>query len=92
MLGLTGSCDPFNPENNEKGGFDPNAILKKLREFVLFIHGSFELKQKLIDDFNAQNPECSKKSIEKRLKELFVRDKRERDPKIRYYFNPLFKQ
>ena len=50
-----------------------------------FIHGSLEPKQKLIDDFNEAYPECSKNSIEKKLKENFEKDKRGQDPKQRYY-------
>lgn len=49
------------------------------------VHGSFESKQKLIEDFNTLNPECSKKSIEKKMKDLFVKDKKEEDPRFRWY-------
>jgi len=31
------------------------------------------------------NTDCSKKSIEKKLKELFVKEKRNDDPKARWY-------
>ena len=51
------------------------------------VHGSFEPKPKICDDFNEQNPECSKNSIEKKLKEFFVKDKRGEDPRLRYYAN-----
>lgn len=51
------------------------------------VHGSFEPKSKICDDFNEQNPECSKNSIEKKLKEFFVKDKRGEDPRLRYYAN-----
>lgn len=71
-----------NDENEEKKlGFDPNAINLKLPELVRFVHGSLESKQKLIDDFNEAHPECSKNSIEKKLKENFDKDKRNDDPK-----------
>jgi hypothetical protein len=49
------------------------------------IHGSFESKSKLIDDFNEMHPECSKNSIERKIKEYFIKDKRDDDPKQRYY-------
>ena len=49
------------------------------------VHGSLEAKPKLIDDFHEQNPECSKNSIERKLKDNFVKDKRDQDPKPRYY-------
>lgn len=49
------------------------------------MHGSFESKQKIIDDFNAANPECSKKSILRKMISLFVKEKKEGDPKSRWY-------
>ena len=74
-------------EEEKKNGFDPNAINLKLAQLVRMVHGSFESKPKICDDFNEQNPECSKNSIEKKLKEFFVKDKRGEDPKLRYYAN-----
>ena len=73
--------------DDEKNGFDPNAINLKLSHLVKMVHGSFEPKPKICDDFNEQNPECSKNSIEKKLKEFFVKDKRGEDPRLRYYAN-----
>ena len=58
-----------------------NPINTKLVELVKMMHGSFESKQKIIDDFNARFPECSKKSIEKKMRELFEKDKKDTDPK-----------
>ena len=49
------------------------------------IHGSLESKPKLIDDFYEANPECSKNSIERKIKEYFIKDKRNEDPIKRYY-------
>jgi hypothetical protein len=51
------------------------------------VHGSFEPKHKISDDFNEKHPECSKNSIEKKLKEFFSKDKRGQDPRLRYYAN-----
>ena len=42
-------------------------------DLVKLIHGSFDSKSKLIDDFNEMNPECSKNSIERKIKEFFVK-------------------
>jgi|TARA_B110001469_G_C9498026_1_gene248835 hypothetical protein len=56
-----------------------------MTELVLMVHGSLESKPKIIDDFNEQNAECSKNSIEKKLKEAFIKDKRNDDPRQRYY-------
>jgi hypothetical protein len=50
-------------------------------DLVKLVHGSFDSKSKLIDDFNEMNPECSKNSIERKIKEFFVKDKRGDDPK-----------
>lgn len=33
------------------------------------------------------NPECSKNSIERKIKEFFIKDKRGDDPKQRFYAN-----
>jgi hypothetical protein len=74
-------------EEEKKNGFDPNAINLKLPQLVRMVHGSFEPKPKICDDFNEQNPDCSKNSIEKKLKEFFVKDKRGEDPRLRYYAN-----
>jgi hypothetical protein len=49
------------------------------------MHGSFESKTKIIEDFNLKNPECSKKSIEKKMRQLFVKDKKNEDPRARWY-------
>ena len=49
------------------------------------VHGSLESKPKIIDEFNDQFPECSKNSIERKLKNGFVKDKRGDDPRYRYY-------
>lgn len=68
-------------EEEKKNGFDPNAINLKLSSLVRMVHGSFESKPKICDDFNEQNPECSKNSIEKKLKEFFVKDQRGEDPR-----------
>ena len=57
----------------------------KLVELVRLLHGSFESKQKILEDFSCQNPECSKKSIERKMRDLFVKEKKGEDPKARWY-------
>ena len=74
-----------NDDEEEKKGYDPNAINLKLATLVRMIHGSLESKPKLIDDFYELNPECSKNSIERKIKEYFIKDKRNEDPIKRYY-------
>ena len=83
------SSRPF-PLKIEKRQVEPAApaedpTKKKLLELVHMVHGSFESKQKIIDDFNAEHADCSKKSIERFLKECFVKDKKEQDFKPRWY-------
>jgi len=68
-------------------GFDPNAINLKMAALVRMVYGSIDPKPKIIDDFNEQHPECSKNSIERKLKECFVKEKRGDDPKLRLYAN-----
>lgn len=62
-----------------------NSIKDKIKELAYALHGTFESKQKVIDDFNIRYPECSKKSIDKKIKDLFVKEKRLIDPKARWY-------
>ena len=49
------------------------------------MHGSFESKTKIIEDFNQKFPDISKKSIEREMRELFEKDKKEQDPRQRWY-------
>ena len=63
-------------EETDEKKFDPNAINLKLDLLIQHVHGSLESKHKMIDDFNEANPECSKNSIEKKIRECFVKDKR----------------
>ena len=77
--------DQEQQEGEGEGKWDPNAINLKLPELVRLFHGNFESKVKLIEDFAEAHPECSRNSIEKKVKELFVKDKRDNDPKQRYY-------
>lgn len=72
-------------DEEKKMGYDPNAINQHLPELVRLVHGSFEPKHKISDEFNELHPDCSKNSIEKKLKDFFVKDKRDDDPRQRYY-------
>jgi hypothetical protein len=38
-----------------------------------------------VEDFTVKYPECSKLSVDKKIKEGFVKDKRGDDPRPRYY-------
>lgn len=57
----------------------------KLFDLVKMMHGSFESKQKIIEDFHLKNPDCSKKSIERKTRDLFEKDKKTEDPRQRWY-------
>ena len=72
-----GQEDKQNSANKQ----NPNAINLKLVELVKLMHGSFDSKPKLIDEFNQKNPECSKKSIERKMRDLFEKDKKEEEPR-----------
>ena len=39
----------------------------------------------MLDDFASRFPECSKKSVERKMRELFERCKKEGDPRQRWY-------
>jgi hypothetical protein len=74
-------------DEEKKMGYDPNAINQHLPDLVRLVHGSFEPKHIISDKFNEVHPDCSKNSIEKKLKDFFVKDKRDEDPRQRYYAN-----
>ena len=90
---LTEMDFPLNPKWKEKepeidpneDKNDPNAINEKLAQLIRHVHGSLDPKAKLIEDFLEQHVECSRNSVEKKLKELFVKEKREQDLRARYY-------
>jgi hypothetical protein len=46
---------------------------KYLKQLVLSAHGSYDLKQKIVDDFVAEFPEIKKVSVERKLKEICVK-------------------
>lgn len=64
---------------------NPFSLKSRLVELAKLMHGSFESKQKIIDDFHARFPDCSKKSIERKMIELFVKEKKDLDPNKRWY-------
>jgi hypothetical protein len=58
-----------------------NMINTRLVDLVKLMHGSFESKQFIIDTFHERFPDCSKKSIERKMRDLFDKDKKESDPR-----------
>jgi hypothetical protein len=49
--------DDKSDEDDKKDRMDPNAINNKIKEFIMMVHGSYETKCKIIDDFSTQHPE-----------------------------------
>lgn len=70
------------------GQGDPNAILKFRGELIRACYVSLESKQNIIDDFNLQYPECSKKSIERVFKDIIIKEKRDGDLRPVWYATP----
>lgn len=65
---------------------DPNAILKLRVELLRLCYSSVEAnRQSIVDEMNVRYPDCSKKSIERVLKEVIVKEKREHDVRPVYY-------
>ena len=78
--------DPVEEEDKTSSkANNPFSLKSRLVELAKMMHGSFESKQKIIDDFHARFPDCSRKSIERKMFELFEKDKRHLDPKQRWY-------
>jgi hypothetical protein len=48
-------------------------------------HGSFDNKVKIIEDFCSKYSECSKKSIERKIGDMFIKEKKGTDPRARWY-------
>ncbi|CAI2374825.1 unnamed protein product [Moneuplotes crassus] len=76
--------DQVDDEDDKKDSADPNAIKKKMKEFILMVHGSYEAKFKLIEEFAKENPECSKASIERTIREVSSKEKEFSQSKFRY--------
>lgn len=76
--------DDKSDDDDKKDRMDPNAITKKIKEFILMVHGSYESKSKIIEDFANQHPECSKASLERKIREIASKDKVESQAKFRY--------
>lgn len=80
--------DDKSDEDDKKDRMDPNAINNKIKEFVEMVHGSYEAKFKLIEDFAQAHPECSKASVERKLREIASKEKEHSQGKFRYLVKP----
>lgn len=74
-----------NKLQNSSSKQSPNAINLRLPELVKMMHGSFESKSKIFEDFHQKFSECTKKSILLKMRELFEKDKKGQDPRQRWY-------
>lgn len=54
-------------------------------DLIKFCYSTLESKQWIIDNFHLKYPDCSKKSIERVLKEIVVKEEREGDLRPCYY-------
>ena len=64
------------------------AILEKRPELIKYTYSTLDSKHQITEDFNAKYPDCSKKSIERVFKQLFVKEKRGNDQRPVYYTTP----
>ena len=54
-------------------------------DLIRFLHGSQISKQKAVEDFNEKFPDCARKTIDKKISQLFVKEKIEGEPKVRWF-------
>jgi len=73
------------PEVGEGKKANPKAINDRMKEFVRLVHGAAIAKQKVIDDFKKEFPECTKNSIERKLEKVFTKEKKGEEPKRRWF-------
>lgn len=64
---------------------DSNAILQHKFELLQLLYSSLDAKQSIVDEMQTKYPECSKKSIERLLKEMSVKVKRDGDERVAYH-------
>lgn len=64
---------------------DSKIIDQHKFDLLLLTYKTLDAKQTIIDEMNLRLPQCSKKSIERLLKEITVREKRDGDERIAYH-------
>lgn len=65
------------PAKQDTGG--DQALLEKRVDFIKACYSSLDSRQQIIEDFNARFPECSKKGLERLMKDMIIKEKREGD-------------
>jgi hypothetical protein len=52
------------------------------------LYATLDLKQTIVEEIMSKFPECSKKSIERYLREISVREKRDDGERVAFYATP----
>jgi len=52
------------------------------------LYAKLDLKQTIVEEIMSKFPECSKKSIERYLREISVREKRDYGERVAFYATP----
>lgn len=64
---------------------DSKLIEQYKYELLILTYKTLDAKQTIIDEMNQKYPQCSKKSIERVLKDITIREKREGDERAVYH-------
>ena len=57
-------------------------------ELLKMLYSTLDVKQTIVEEIMTKYPDCSKKSIERYLKEISVREKRDDEERVAYYATP----
>lgn len=57
-------------------------------ELLVLLYSTLDVKQSIVEEMTNKYPECSKKSIERFLKEISVKEKRDGDERVAYLATP----
>lgn len=52
------------------------------------LYSTLDAKQSIVEEIMSKYTECSKKSIERFLKEISIKEKRDGDERVAYYATP----
>lgn len=79
-IGLEEATAEDEEKKKKKGAMSEHII-----DLIRFLHGSQMQKQKAIEDFHQKFPDCAKKTIDKKISSLFVKEKLDGEPKVRWF-------
>jgi len=63
---------------------------KYLKTLVLAVHGSYESKSTMVESFASEHPDITKISVEKKLKEIGQKSKKDDEPRAWYLVHDAF--